>query len=444
LARASLVLTGALGLWLAAPAPAGAACNLWASPIGSNRGDGSARAPLRSITQMMFRLSPGQTGCLAAGMTFREAAQITRGGVPGRPVRLLGNGAMLQGGVAVRANDVVVGGVRIHGVGERRAGVVVVQGARVSILRNEIVGHQIVKSTPCVLVEGADGATIDGNVIAHCTKVTSRRIASQGILVRSSSGTTIADNVVARTSGEGIALTNARRTVIVRNQVHGNTDGVYLGPGAIETVVVDNVIAYSGRYNVHGGGGASNLVTANCLWRGFRGNVAGGGFAAVANLVRSPRYVNRFRSFAMRPGPCNAKRPSSRRSAAASVGTAFPVMPRVRLHYRLLGLPRRVKVVGLSVSRVVPGAVLAVRCIRGCRLSDRRVASGTGRSVLAGLRGRWLARGALVELRAERPGWVGHVVRIRVVGSPRGVRVAHLCTAPGPSKPTACNWFARG
>jgi parallel beta-helix repeat protein len=301
-----------------------------------------------------------------------------------------------------------------------------------------------VRSTPCVLVDGADGTTIDGNVIAFCTKATSRRIASQGIFVRNSSGTSIVDNIVARTSGEGIALLNARRTVIARNQVHANTDGVYLGGGATETVVVDNVIAYSGRHNVHGGGGAANLVTANCLWKGFGGNVAGGGFRAVANLVRSPRYVNRFRSFAMRRGPCKAKRPSSRRSAASSRGTAFPLMPRAGLHYRLLGLPRRIKVVRLAISRVVPGAAVTVHCVRGCRLSDRRVAGGTGRSALHGVRGRWLPRGAIVDVRVERPGWVGHVARVRVVGAPRGVRVAHLCIWPGTTKPTDCDRFARG
>jgi parallel beta-helix repeat protein len=433
-----------LGLSLASPASAGAACTLWASPAGSDGADGSLRAPLRTITRMMSRLGPGQTGCLAAGATFRQAVQITRSGAPATPVRLQGNGAMVQGGVAVRANDVVVAGVRIHGVGERRAGVVVVQGLRVSLLRNEIVGHMIVKSTPCVLVERADGTTIDGNVISFCTKATSGRIASQGILVRNATGTSIVHNIVARTSGEGIALTNTHRTVIARNHVHGNTNGVYLGPGANETVVVDNVIAFSARHNVHGGGGTGNLVTANCLWKGFGGNVAGGGFAAVANLVRSPRFVNRFRSFAMRPGPCAAKRPSSRRSADTGRGTAFPLMPRARLHYRLLGLPRRVKVVRLSVSRVVPGAALSVRCVRGCRLSDRALAGGTGWSALRGVRGQWLSRGALFDIRAERPGWIGHVTRVRVVGTPRGVRVTHLCTAPGSTKPTACDRFARG
>jgi parallel beta-helix repeat protein len=438
------VVAAVLGLSLAYPASAEAVCTLWASPAGSDRADGSLRAPLRTITRLMSRLGPGQTGCLAAGATFREAAQITRSGAPGAPVRLQGNGAMLQGGVVVRANDVVVGSVRIHGVGERRAGVVVVQGARVSLLRNEIVGHKIVKSTPCVLVQRTDGTTIDGNVISHCTMVTSQRIASQGILVRGATGTSIVHNIVARTSGEGIALTNTHRTVIARNHIHGNTNGMYLGPRANETVVVDNVIAFSGRHNVHGGGGAGNLVTANCLWKGFGGNVAGGGFAAVANLVRSPRFVNRFRSFAMRPGPCAAKRPKSLRSASTSHGTGVPLMPRARLHYRLLGLPRQVKVVRLSVSRVVPGAALSVHCVRGCHLSDRALAGGTGWSALRGVQGQWLPRGAIVDVRAERPGWIGHVTRMRVVGTPRGVLVTHLCTAPGSTKPTACDRFARG
>jgi hypothetical protein len=119
-------------------------------------------------------------------------------------------------------------------------------------------------------------------------------------------------------------------------------------------------------------------------------------------------------------------------------------MPRARLHYRLLGLSNRVKVVRLSVSRVVPGATVSVRCVRACSVSGYWAARGTGSASLRGLRGRWLPRGAVFDVRAERPGWIGHVLRVRVVGAPRGVRVFHLCTAPGSAKPAACDPFARG
>jgi parallel beta-helix repeat protein len=391
----------------------------------------------------MSRLTPGQAGCLAGGQTFTEAARIEISGTPGRPVRLQGNGATLRGGIAVRSNDVVVAGVRIRGLGERRRGVVVVQGARVSILRNEIVGRDIVRWTPCVLLDGAAGTTIDGNVISQCTRATSRSVHAQGIFVVNSTATTIANNVVTRTSGEGIAFTRSRGAVVVRNHVHANTNGVYLGPDTTEVLVADNVISYSGRHNVHGGGGFGNLVTGNCLWRGFGGSVSGGGFVATGNRVTSPRYVNRFRSLAMRRGPCARLRPLSRRSAGRSVGTPFPVMPRFLVHYRLLGLPRRVKVVRLFLTRVLPGTSVSVRCVRRCRGSGRTAAAGGGKAVIPTLHGRWLARGAVVEIRAARPGWGGHVARVRVVGAPRGVVVGHSCTPAGSRTRVSCTRLQR-
>lgn len=390
----------------------------------------------------MSQLSPGQAGCLASGQTFTEGARIDTAGTPGRPVRLQGNGATLRGGITVRANDVVVAGVRIRGLGDGRRGVVVVQSARVSILRNRIVGRDLVRWTPCVLLDGADGTTIDGNAISECTRATSRSVRAQGIFVVNSTATTIANNVVTRTSGEGIAFTRSRGAVVVRNHVHGNTNGVYLGADTTEVIVADNVISYSGRHNVHGEGGFGNLVTGNCLWRGFGGNVAGGGFVSTANRVASPRYLNRFRSLAMRPGPCVRLRPRSRRSTG-SVGTPYPIMPRVLVHYRLLGLPRRVKVVRLSLTRVLPGTSVRVRCVRGCRASGRLGAGLDGKVLVTTLRGRWLVRGAVVELRAVRPGWGGHVARVRVVGAPRGVVVVHSCTAPGLRARVSCTRLQR-
>jgi parallel beta-helix repeat protein len=442
LARGSLAAAVVFAALAAAP-PAQGACAAWAHPGGNDRADGTPRAPVRTITQLMSRLQPGQTGCLAPGQRFTEAARIERGGTAGRPVRLLGNGSVLRGGISIRANDVVIGGLRIRGLGERRRGVVVVQGARVAVLRNDITATDIVKWTPCVLVDGSSGTTIDGNTIHECTKATSRSVAAQGVFVVNSTGTTIANNVVARTSGEGIALTGTQRVAVVHNHVYGNTNGVYLGPGTTQAMVVDNVIAYSGRNNVHGEGGSGNLVASNCIWKGFGGNVAGGGFVAAGNLVRNPRYVNRGRSFALRPGPCAARTPRSRRNAVRSVGTPLPVMPGFRVHYRLLGFPSRVQVVALSFSRLVPGARVALRCVRGCTAREAVTAVGGGGASARALRGRWLGRGAALEVRATAPGWRGAFARVTVVGAPRGVRIRHACLARGGSLPVGCVRLAR-
>lgn len=419
------------------------ACTLWAHPAGNNRADGSARAPVRSITTMMERLAPGQVGCLAPGTTFSQNVVITRGGERGRPVQLRGGGrAALGGGIAIRASNVVVAGLTIHGRGDR-PGVVAVTGERVSLLRNEISGRDVYRSTPCVLLDRAAGTTIDGNVIHECTRRSGRGIYGAGIQAVSSLATSILHNVIQRTPGDGIALTSSRRTLIARNHLHGNASGVYLGPRTSETVVIDNVISYSGRHNVHGSGGrGGNLVTANCLWKGFAGNVAGGGFTSAENLITSPRYVDRFRSLAMRKRACVARAPSSRRGSG-SIGTPFPVLPAFRIHYRLLGLPNQVRVLRLFVRRLVPGASVRAQCVRGCGTNERRLASRTGRAGLTALRGRWLRKGTVIDVRAAKGGWGGAYARIVVTGTPRGVRITHACLGPGGSRPIPCARFSR-
>jgi hypothetical protein len=118
-------------------------------------------------------------------------------------------------------------------------------------------------------------------------------------------------------------------------------------------------------------------------------------------------------------------------------------MPRAVVHYRLLGLRARVKVVRLSLTRAVPGAALTVRCVRRCRASTRSAAGADGRASIAGLRGRWLARGAIVEIRVSRAGWGGHVARVTVTGAPKGVRITHSCTTPNSRARVPCSRLAR-
>ena len=209
--RVSALLVAAVAAAVLAPPPAVAApCALWAHPGGDDGAGGTLSAPVRTITRLTSLLEPGQAGCLARGQTFTESARIVRSGCTRPPDPAAGDGAMLRGGIAIRANDVVVGGLRFHGRGEGRRAIVVVQGARVSLLRNEIVGNQLVRWTPCVLLDGAAGTTVDGNVISQCTSATSQSVHSQGIFVVGSSGTTIANNVVERTPGDGIAFTRSR------------------------------------------------------------------------------------------------------------------------------------------------------------------------------------------------------------------------------------------
>jgi hypothetical protein len=177
-------------------------------------------------------------------------------------------------------------------------------------------------------------------------------------------------------------------------------------------------------------------VTRNCLWRGFVANVAGGGFSAYGNLVASPRYVRHGSGFGMRPGPCSAKRPGARGTAALAPArpAASPKparkpqrkrLARFLVQYRLLGLKSRVQIVALTFSGLKAGATVDLRCARGCRTSEHLTAGPDGTASSSTLIGAWLARGAVVSVREHRPGWLAASARIVVVGLPRGVRISH-------------------
>jgi hypothetical protein len=100
------------------------------------------------------------------------------------------------------------------------------------------------------------------------------------------------------------------------------------------------------------------------------------------------------------------------------------VLPRFTVRYRLRALRQRVQVMSLTLTGLRHGSAVSVRCASRC---SARWSGRAPRSTLAlpVLRGSWLARGAVVEVRESRTGTVGHLARIVVVGLPRGVRIEH-------------------
>jgi Right handed beta helix region len=354
-----------------------------------------------------------------------------------------GGRATILGGVVVtqRARGAVVRGLTIRGRGRGRAAVLV-QAHRARIVGNDIAGRYRDRNVPCVLLDGVRAAVVEGNVVHDCTRTQRQDLYSAGIVVASALRARVQHNVVFHTRGDGIALApNAQRTRVARNIVDGNVSGIYIGgderTASSHNVVMRNVISNSGRWNVHsawnGRRGRGNVVTSNCLWNGFGGNTAGTGFTARGNLVARPRFVARPRDFTMRSGPCMAMHPFI-------VETRVARLPRFRVAYRLRALPRRVQVVGLTLTGVSPGAHVDVRCARGCR------ASWHGRArfstlELPVLRGAWLVRGAVLEVRARKPYRAGHYARVTVTGLPRGVRVAHACLPPARSVPVSCSRY---
>jgi hypothetical protein len=432
-----LACAAATGLAAARPAApaASAACVRWAAANGSDGARGTAAAPFRTVQRLLTALPRGATGCLKGGSVFHARVWLVR------PVQLrsAGGRATIDGNVTITrdAPGAVLEGLTIRGSRGRAA--VDVRGDRAHIVGNDISGGGFQDAdTPCVLLSGVHHVVIDGNRIHGCTLASRRNLYSPGILVASAVGTRITNNVVFHVVGDGIALgPNAQRSVVARNVVDGNVSAVYLGGGdrtaSSHNVVASNILSNSGLWNVHsawsGPVGGRNVVASNCLWNGFHGNVAGTGFSLRGNIVANPRFVNR-RTYAMAWGPCLAKRP---RIVAADV----PALQQFRVAYRLRALPKRVQVMSLTLNAVTPGSSISVRCRIGCAAHWH----GTTRSssiALPVLRGAWLARGAVLEVRAQRYGFVGSYARLLVTGLPRGLHVGHACLAPGHTVPIPC------
>jgi Right handed beta helix region len=438
--RATVVVAVTIATLALSPA-ASAACARFASERGSDRAAGTAGKPFRTVTRLLRALPTGATGCLVGGSAFKERVFLLRPAT----LRSVGGRATILGGVVVTrgARGATVRGLAIRGGGRSRAAVLV-QADRARIVANDISGRYVDRAAPCVLLEGVSGVVVDGNRVHDCTRVRRFNPYSAGIVVASAVRARVSHNLVFHTHGDGIVLApNAQRTRVTRNVVDGNPGGVYIGGGAhtasSHNLVTRNVISNSGRWNVHaswpGPRGGGNVVVSNCLWNGFAGNVSGTGFAAVDNLVARPRFVDRPADYAMRSGPCLPMHP---RIVEARVAP----LRQFRIAYRLRALAGRVQVMELTLRGVNRGARVDVRCLRGCRASWRGRAR-TPTFELPVLRGAWLLRGAVVEVRARKPFRAGHYARLTVVGLPGGVRVVHACMPPARSKPVSCSLYRR-
>jgi hypothetical protein len=399
---------------------------------------------VRTLGRLIAGLRAGQTGCVEAGMRFREHVVVASGGDPGNPARIRGAGATLNGLVRVTqdGHDLVLEDLQIYGDGSPVGEIVSIAGPRITLSRVSVTGPNYHDANvACIRLHGrAAGVVLRWLVVHDCTRARRTNLYAPGIVVANARGTRIVDSIVYHTLGDAIVLApNARGTRISHTLIDGNSSGIYIAGRSSGNVISNNIISFSGRYGVHGDGGSGNVVTGNCIWRGYTANVAGRGFSAYGNLNASPRYLRRAPVFEMRPGPCTSRRPGAR--GAAPPVARPPAQPkpapkpkpkpppparlaRFTVHYTLRALPSRVQVVGMTFTGLAAGASLELRCRRGCSLSERLVADPNGTATSAKLLGRWLTRGAVV-VATERRGRARATATITVTGLPKGVRIAH-------------------
>jgi hypothetical protein len=446
LARASVLAALLCALVVSAHGAGAAAsgCHLYAAANGRDTNNGRAGSPVRSLGRLVALLRAGQAGCVEAGTRFFEQLVISTGGAPGKPVRVVGNGANLNGLVRFTrdGHDVVLSGLQIHGDGSPVPAIVTINGPRNGLTHSSVDGPTYLDANvACVRLGGrARGTVLSWLVVHNCTRARRTNLYAPGIVVAHARRTTIEHTTIYHTQGDAIVLApDARGTRITNSLIDGNSSGIYIDGKSSGNVIANNIISFSGRYGVHGDGGSNNLVTGNCIWRGYTANVAGRGFRARGNLNASPRFIKRAPNFELRPGPCFSKRPGAPRAPRVAEAKPQPKpkprakpkpRPRVKplarftVHYTLRALPARVQVVSLTFTGLAAGARVDVRCRSRCAVSERLVADPNGSATSAALIGRWLTRGAVLVV-TERRGRAKATATIRITGLPRGVRISH-------------------
>jgi parallel beta-helix repeat protein len=307
-------------------------CTRYAAAWGSDGSQGSFKRPYRTISKLLSRLAPGQTGCLRAGL-YVENVTLTRGGRPGNPITLTSAPrarATIRGKfvIADGADDIVVTNLNIDGRNTVGATATpIVNGDRSMWLGNDVTSHH---TMICFVIGSAHGRGV-----AHGTVIARNRIHNcgrlpatnhdHGIYVEAAVGTVIRDNYIYGNADRGVQLyPNSQNTVVSHNVIDGNGEGViFSGDGGYASSgnsVVANIISNSTiRANVEsswsGGGpvGVGNVVARNCLWNGRGGNIdaSAGGFVAHGNIEADPLYVGRFSGdFRLRKhSPCRGKGP---------------------------------------------------------------------------------------------------------------------------------------
>jgi parallel beta helix pectate lyase-like protein len=426
--------------------PPNLGCARWASSNGSDTAEGSRSAPFRTVSRLGLALRPGQTGCLVAGSTFVENVKLWRAGARGRPIKIRTEGtpdAVIRGSVGIswRAHDLVLAAVHVDGADPRAKAAVTVHGDRVSLVQDEVTGTGFVnRRTPCVDLNYANAAVLDGDQIHTCAVVTRPGSSAPGIVVRHAKGVVIRNSTVYGVPGNGIALgPGATRTLVKHDVLDGNTSGVLIrGAG---NVVRNTIVSNSRRYNVHSGRplGGGNVVAGDCLWSAHGALAKGPGIHFVDNVTADPRYASR--PHGVGSGPCYGKRP---RETTTNLGTRWPRLHGITVHYRLHVRRGRVQFEELSFAGLDPRSRVVVTCRNGCLASDVLPVSAVGTGDASELTGLWIPKGATIKVRAHRTGWVGAYLRVLLTGAPHGVVVSRACLSPRTGDPVRCRRYEGG
>ena len=295
--------------------PAGAAaCDKVAAPQGSDSFPGTTAAPYATVEHLANALSPGQTGCVRAGV-YENDVKIERGSItvtsyPGERATLLGR---LQ--ITDEANNVVIQSLNLDGRATPLPSPSV-YGDGAVFRDNDVTNAH----TNICFILGSDtygrarGTVIEGNRIHNCGEMPATNH-HHGIYTEASDGARITDNWIYDNADRGIQLfPDAQGTYVARNVIDGNGQGVLFSRTSANNVVEHNIITNPAlRYNLEdyelSGGG--NVARRNCLWSDRHkgaGLQPGLAVPVLDSLIVDPGYANRgAKDFRLPPSsPCAA------------------------------------------------------------------------------------------------------------------------------------------
>jgi parallel beta-helix repeat protein len=357
-------------------------CNLWASPGGSDGGDGSQAAPFQTVQRLADALSAGQTGCLESG-TYRGAVQFNRGGSAGAPLTLTaapGAQARVVGRMWIpRGSDwITVRDLHLDGVNSDNLPSPTINSADDQFDGDDVTDDH---TAICFLLGSDDygraaNTVIDASHIHDCGVLPAQNH-DHGIYVEDAVGTRIVDNWIYNNADRGIQLyPNAQDSTITGNVIDHNGEGIIIS-GTDEAVssnnlITGNVISNSTvradveSYWETSRKGTGNLVVDNCVYGGKTAiERSAGGFQAHDNLYADPRYVD--------PAAQNyALSPSSGCAPVLNKGAGFEGRAE-QLRGTRLRLPRVFHSLGARLLGAAHGELLVIQGrMRGSHVHPKR------------------------------------------------------------------------
>lgn len=340
-------------------------CDRWASVTGSDANPGTERSPVRTLKQLVARLSPGQTGCLTSGQTFGGEPDLQfgdltiiddDGGTTANPIVIRsspGGRAAYRGQIWLKdsAHDLIFKRINFRGTKNIPKGThLIVDGDRIGFLHNDVTSPEGI----CIDVGDLDaygtarpairsrGFHLARNRIHDCgsaAAVDSSDSGVHGVYLVNTKNARIANNFIFDNRNRGLQLwPNADSTTVQHNTFDGNGSNINIGSCwqsfcsqprySEETLIENNVISHSrllsntsqdvppgDTHQVVGnfpddGKNHGNVVKKNCIHqRDPSDNFGGYGYRRHSNLFARPRYVDRKTNDLRlsRGSPCTGK-----------------------------------------------------------------------------------------------------------------------------------------